>query len=78
MSAIREPTVATWPAIADYLAARAPVPVSVDSVMRWSRRAVDPLPVRRWGPRDRPRVYCIVAELDAWLERQHRSNEDKP
>jgi hypothetical protein len=74
MSATREPTVATWPDIAAYVAAHAPIPVSVDSVMRWANRKMDPLPVRRWGG-PRPRVYAIAAELDAWLERQHRGGQ---
>jgi hypothetical protein len=76
MSATRDATIATWPAIADYLAERAPVPVSVDSVMRWSRRPIDPLPVKHWG-QVRPRVYAIAAELDAWLERQNRDGGER-
>jgi hypothetical protein len=78
MSATRGPTVSTWPTITDYVAARAPVPVSVDSVMRWAKRKSDPLPIRRWGPRDRPRVYCLVSELDQWIARQHHGDEETP
>jgi hypothetical protein len=71
MSAPPTGRISTWPAIAQYLSERAPVSVSVDSAMRWSRRSTDPLPIRRWGSRDRPRVYALVNELDAWLVRQH-------
>jgi hypothetical protein len=79
MTAHQQPTIATWPDITAYVAARAPVPVSVDSVMRWSLRREDPLPVKRWGTRRRPRVYAIAAELDEWLERQHRAdNKERP
>jgi hypothetical protein len=70
MNTTREQTIEGWVGIADYLAAHAPVSVTVDSAMRWARRPEDPLPVRRWG-QVRPRVYAIAAELDAWLERQN-------
>jgi hypothetical protein len=72
MIAPSNPTIPGWSSITDYVSARAPVSVSIDSVMRWAKRRHDPLPVKRWGPRDRPRVYCLVSDLDAWLDRQHR------
>ncbi|MFT3838951.1 MAG: hypothetical protein QM723_18370 [Myxococcaceae bacterium] len=71
--AIPPSTIPTWPLIVAYLAARAPVPITTDSAMRWAKRKVDPLPVHRWGPRNRPRVYAIPAELDAWLKRQNHN-----
>lgn len=66
-----------WRGIADYISERAPFTFSIDTIMRWSRRRVDPLPVRRWGT-VRPRVYTPVADLDAWLERQLRDKEHNP
>jgi hypothetical protein len=76
MNPTRQPTVATWPAIAGYLSDRAPISVSIDAAMRWARRSDDPLPVKRWGQR-RPRVYALAAELDAWLERQNHVNGEQ-
>ena len=63
------PVIVGWRGITDYVAQRAPFTMSVDSIMRWSKRRADPLPVRRWGT-SRPRVYAHVADLDAWLQRQ--------
>ena len=61
-----------WRAITAYLTEHAPVPANLDTVMRGSRADDDPLPVKRWGPKRRPRVYALSAELDAWIERQGR------
>ena len=64
-----------WRGISEYVSARAPFPVSIDSVMRCARRKVDPLPVRRFGT-TRPRVYAHIADLDAWLQRQLRDEKE--
>jgi hypothetical protein len=59
-----------WEGIAERVSARAGLPVSVDSVTRYSRRAKDRLPVRKWGAR----VYAVAADLDAWTDRQFRDD----
>jgi hypothetical protein len=71
-------TIETWPRITSYLEERAPVSLSVDSVMRWSRRKFDPLPIHRWGTRHRPRVYAYAEELDRWLGRQQHDDKETP
>lgn len=54
-------------AIAERISARA-LRVSVDSVTRYARRAVDPVPVQKWGVR----VFAMAADLDAWTDRQFK------
>jgi hypothetical protein len=67
-----------WKKVVAYLNERVPVAISVHTAMRYSRRPVDPLPLKRWGP-GRPRVYAIAAELDAWIARYHRTDaKEKP
>jgi hypothetical protein len=74
MSGPNESTVATWPRIAAHVAEHSPLSFSTDTCMRAAKRAEDPLPIRRFGSPSRPRVYCLLSELDEWIARQHRTD----
>jgi len=63
-------SIAGWAAIHEFVAARAPVPLSRHTILRLARRKQDPLPVKRWGGQGNGRVYAIAAELEAWCRRQ--------
>lgn len=70
------PHVEGWGQIAQRIADRAGIRVSIDCVTRWARRKDDPLPVKRWG-RGRPRVFASAVELDAWVERQFQDEANE-
>jgi hypothetical protein len=78
MSSTPKPTVEGWERIVAYLQVRAPVSISTDSAMRYARRLTNPLPVQRWGPRLRPRVFAYAEDLDSWLAQQLWSDGAKP
>mgnify|MGYP000944416869 CR=1 FL=1 len=63
------PCLVGWLSIALHIGQRAGFHIGTDSVIRWSKRAEDPLPVRRWGA-GRPRVVAEVDALNQWCDRQ--------
>jgi hypothetical protein len=63
-----------WNAIAARVSKHTRLDVSAASVIRWSKRKDDPLPIRRWGV-GRPRVVADGQEIDAWCDRQWVTTE---
>lgn len=56
--------------IAGFLSDMAGIDISVGQVYRYAERSVDPLPLKRVGRMDKPRVIADPAELKAWASRE--------
>ena len=62
MSDLQNDRIEGWKGIASYVRAH------VNTVQRWARRNMDPLPVRE----GHLGVYSLKSALDAWMHRQDR------